>query len=84
VAYFPHEIRVTGPDVEALRMGVRMAAHSPDLDMMGAHGFTQLMASPGAAKDALEALIGVKWVSAAESEAKCFSRGSATRGNMVY
>lgn len=57
VAYFPYEILVDGPRVEALHMRFRMAVHFPDLSMMGAHGFTQLMSSPGATEDAFEALL---------------------------
>jgi hypothetical protein len=57
VAYFPYEILVNGADVEALHMRFRMAVHFPDLSMMGDHGFTRLMASPGATEDALEALL---------------------------
>jgi len=57
VAYFPYEILVNGTNVEALHMRFRMAVHFPDLSMMGDHGFTQLMSSPGAIEDALEALV---------------------------
>lgn len=57
VAYFPYEILVNGADVEALHMRFRMAVHFPDLSMMGEHGFTKLMASPGATENALEALL---------------------------
>ena len=46
-----------GQDVEALHMRFRMAVHFPDLSMMGAHGFTKLMSSPGATEDALENLV---------------------------
>lgn len=56
-AYFPYELLVDGARVEALHMRFRMAVHFPDLSMMGAHGFTKLMASPGATEDALEALL---------------------------
>jgi hypothetical protein len=56
-AYFPYEILVRGGEVEALHMRFRMAVHFPDLSMMGAHGFTKLMASPGATEKALEALL---------------------------
>ena len=48
---------VRGQEVEALHMRFRMAVHFPDLSMMGAHGFTKLMASPGATEDALESLV---------------------------
>ena len=57
-AYFPYEILVNGGEVEALHMRFRMAVHFPDLPMMGAHGFTKLMSSPGATEDALESVAG--------------------------
>lgn len=57
VAYFPYEILVDGKEIEALHMRFRMAVHFPDLNMMGQHGFTKLMSSPGATEDALEALV---------------------------
>jgi hypothetical protein len=56
-AYFPYEILVRDGEVEALHMRFRMAVHFPDLSMMGEHGFTKLMASPGATEKALEALL---------------------------
>ena len=56
IAYFPYEILVNGNEVEALHMRFRMAVHFPDLSMMGEHGFTQLVSSPGAIEDALEGL----------------------------
>jgi hypothetical protein len=56
-AYFPYEVLVNGNEVEALHMRFRMAVHFPDLSMMGAHGFTKLMASPGATEDALEDMV---------------------------
>ena len=57
IAYYPYEILVNGSDVEALHMRFRMAVHFPDLSMMGEHGFTKLMSSPGATEDALENLV---------------------------
>jgi hypothetical protein len=57
VAYFPYEILVDEAAVEALPMKFRMAVHFPDLPMMGKHGFTKLMSSPGATEDALEELV---------------------------
>lgn len=57
VAYFPYEVLVNDGEVEALHMRFRMAVHFPDLSMMGKHGFTKLMASPGATEDALEAMV---------------------------
>lgn len=56
-AYFPYEVLVNGDEVEALHMKFRMALHFPDLPMMGSHGFTKLMSSPGATEDALEAMV---------------------------
>jgi len=60
VAYFPYELLVDDGEVEALHMRFRMAVHFPDLSMMGKHGFTQLMSSPGATEDAFEALVGAE------------------------
>jgi hypothetical protein len=57
-AYFPYEVLVNGNEVEALHMRFRMAVHFPDLSMMGEHGFTKLISSPGAIEDALEAAVG--------------------------
>lgn len=57
IAYFPYEVLVNDNNIEALHMRFRMAVHFPDLSMMGAHGFTKLMSSPGATEDALEALV---------------------------
>jgi len=57
VAYFPYEILVDETEIEALHMKFRMAVHFPDLSMMGKHGFTKLMSSPGATKDAFEDLV---------------------------
>ncbi len=56
-AYFPYEVLVTGNNVEALHMRFRMAVHFPDLIMMGPHGFTKLMSSPGAIESALEGML---------------------------
>ena len=57
IAYYPYEVLVNGTDVEALHMRFRMAVHFPDLPMMGKHGFTKLMSSPGATEKALENLV---------------------------
>jgi hypothetical protein len=57
IAYFPYELLVSGRNAEALHMRFRMAVHFPDLSMMGQHGFTKLMSSPGATEDALENLV---------------------------
>ncbi|MDX2429082.1 MAG: hypothetical protein QNK22_10390 [Xanthomonadales bacterium] len=59
-AYFPYEILVDGNNVEALHMRFRMALHFPNLSMTGKHGFTKLMAAPGATKEALEEMVGAK------------------------
>ena len=56
-AYFPYEVLVNGNEVEALHLRFRLAVHFPDLSMMGAHGFTKLMSSPGATEDALENMV---------------------------
>jgi hypothetical protein len=57
IAYLPYELLVNGNEAEALHMKFRMAVHFPDLPMMGKHGFTKLMSSPGAIDDAFENLI---------------------------
>lgn len=57
VAYFPYELLVNGNEIEALHMRFRMAVHFPDLSMAGKHGFTKLIASPGATEEALETLL---------------------------
>jgi len=59
-AYFPYEILVDGNNVEALHMRFRMALHFPNLSMTGKHGFTKLMAAPGATKEVLEEMVGAK------------------------
>jgi hypothetical protein len=56
-AYFPYEVLVDGKNVEALHMKFRMALHFPNLSMAGKHGFTKLMAAPGATEDALEEML---------------------------
>ena len=50
-------LKDAGAEVEALHMRFRMAVHFPDLSMMGEHGFTKLMSSPGATEDALEEMV---------------------------
>jgi len=59
-AYFPYEVLVNGTEVEALHMRFRMAVHFPNLSMMGSHGFTKLISSPGAIEDALEVMVGAR------------------------
>ncbi len=56
-AYFPYEVLVKGRDVEALHMRFRMAVHFPNLSMMGSHGFTKIMSSPGTIETALEDMV---------------------------
>jgi hypothetical protein len=60
VAYYPYELLVNGNEVESLHMRFRMAVHFPDLSMMGEHGFTKLMSSPGATEDAFESMLGAE------------------------
>lgn len=57
-AALPYEMMVRGGEVIALRGRYRIALHSPDTKMAGAHGFTKLMSSPGGIKDALIAAAG--------------------------
>ncbi|MGD9021720.1 MAG: hypothetical protein PVF46_07970 [Lysobacterales bacterium] len=52
-----YEVLVNGNEVEALHMRFRMAVHFPNLSMMGAHGFTKLISSPGAIEAALAAAV---------------------------
>ncbi len=56
-AYFPYEVLVAGNNVEALHMRFRMAVHYPGLIMMGSHGFTKLMSSPGVIESSLEDMV---------------------------
>ena len=55
-AALPYEMLVQGGEVIALRGRYRIALHSPDTKMAGAHGFTKLMSSPGGIKAALSAV----------------------------
>src|SRR4030067_1093608 len=43
----PHEMLVQGGEVISLRGRYRLALHSPDTKMAGAHGFTKLMSALG-------------------------------------
>jgi len=56
-AYFPYEVLVRGNDVEALHMRFRMAVHFPNLNMMGKHGFTKLVSTPGIIEKELERVV---------------------------
>jgi hypothetical protein len=57
-AYLPYEIMVDGNKVIALHMRFRMAVHYPDLKMMGANSFMNIMPSPNAIQKALTAAAG--------------------------
>ncbi|MBE9516056.1 MAG: hypothetical protein IME93_03660, partial [Proteobacteria bacterium] len=57
-AYLPYELMVQGKQVIALPGRYRIAVHFPDTKMVGKHGFTKIMSSPGGIKDALEAVAG--------------------------
>lgn len=57
-AALPYELMVRGGEVIALRGRYRIALHSPDTKMAGAHGFTKLMSAPGGIKNALKAVAG--------------------------
>ena len=57
-AYLPYEIMVKGSEIIALRGRYRIAVHFPDTSMMGEHGFTKIMSSPGGIRHALEAVAG--------------------------
>jgi len=51
--HLPYEILVKGSDVEALHARFRIAINFPDLSMMGANSFMNIMPSPDAIKEAL-------------------------------
>ena len=55
-AALPNELMVQGGEVISLRGRYRLALHSPDTKMAGAHGFTKLMSAPGGIKAALTAV----------------------------
>lgn len=55
-AALPYEIVVRGGEAIALRGRYRIALHSPDTKMAGAHGFTKIMSAPGGIKAALIAV----------------------------
>jgi len=52
-AHLPYDILVTGDEVEALHGRFRIAINFPDLSMMGANSFMNIMASPDAIKASL-------------------------------
>ena len=55
-AALPYELLVQGGEVMSLRGRYRIALHSPDTKMAGAHGFTKIMSAPGGIKAALTAV----------------------------
>ena len=57
-AHLPYEMLVNGGDVEALHARFRIAMSFPDLSMMGANSFMNIMPSPDAIKEALTAAAG--------------------------
>ena len=59
-ATLPYELMVQGGEVIALRGRYRIALHSPDTKMAGAHGFTKIMSAPGGIKNALKAVAEVE------------------------
>jgi hypothetical protein len=58
--YLPYELMVQGNKAIALRGRYRIAVNFPDTTMIGEHGFTKIMSSPGGIKDALKAVAGGK------------------------
>jgi len=57
-AHLPYEILVKGDEAEALHARFRIAINFPDLSMMGANSFMNIMSSPDAIKDVLTAVAG--------------------------
>ncbi len=58
-AYLPYEMMVKDGEVIALPGRYRIAVFFPDTAMVGKHGFTKIMSSPGGIKKALKAAAGV-------------------------
>ncbi|MBT8118093.1 MAG: hypothetical protein KJN89_00125 [Gammaproteobacteria bacterium] len=52
-AHLPYDILVTGDSVEGLHARFRIAINFPDLSMMGANSFMNIMPSPDAIRDSL-------------------------------
>jgi len=52
-AHLPYEILVSGDEVEALHARFRIAVNFPDLSMMGANSFMNIMPTPDAIKASL-------------------------------
>ena len=59
-AHLPYDILVTGDEVEALHARFRIAINFPDLSMMGANSFMNIMPSPDAIKATLTKVAGGK------------------------
>ena len=57
-AHLPYEILVTGDEVEALHARFRIALNFPDLSMMGANSFLNIMPTPDAIRDSLTKVAG--------------------------
>ncbi len=56
LAHLPYEMLVKGGEVEALHARFRIAINFPDLSMMGANSFMNIMSSPDAIRDVLVAV----------------------------
>ena len=52
-AHLPYDLLVTGEEVEALHARFRIAINFPDLSMMGANSFMNIMPSPDAIQESL-------------------------------
>ena len=57
-AHLPYEILVNGNEAEALHARFRIAINFPDLSMMGANSFMNIMSTPDAIRDLLSAVSG--------------------------
>ena len=57
-AHLPYEVLVSGNKVFAQYARFRIAINFPDLSMMGAHSFMNIMKTPDAIRDALKKAIG--------------------------
>jgi hypothetical protein len=57
-AALPYELLVQGGEVMSMRGRYRIALHSPDTKMAGAHGFTKIMSAPGGIKAAFNSVAG--------------------------
>lgn len=57
-AHLPYEILVSGDEVEALHARFRIAMNFPDLSMMGANSFMNIMPTPDAIQDSLTKAVG--------------------------